>query len=54
MDRAYISSVRPHIDIPWSLHGRIKDYADEQDMTLTEAYESVLNAGLESLDGESQ
>lgn len=42
-----IQTVRPNIDLPWEIHGRLKDISEERDVTLTEAYESVLTAGLE-------
>jgi len=39
--------MRPNVDISWSTHGRIKDYAEEKDISLDEAYERLLNKGLE-------
>lgn len=38
--------MRPNIDISWSLHGRIKDYADEHDLDLGEAYIALLERSL--------
>jgi hypothetical protein len=50
LDRAYIQSVRPNIDIPWSIHGEIKEMAEDRDMNLTDAYVRALRAGLENAD----
>ena len=38
--------MRPNIDITHTLGGRIKDYAEENDLDLSEAYTKVLEAGL--------
>lgn len=38
--------MRPNVDVSWSIHGRVKDFAEEQELTLTEAYEHLLDAGL--------
>lgn len=43
-----IRTVRPNIDLPWEIHGRLRDVAEERDVTITEAYELVLKAGLEA------
>lgn len=40
---------RPNIDISYGTHGDVKDFANDRDISLTEAYEQLLNAGLESL-----
>ncbi|EMA15809.1 hypothetical protein BDK61_2798 [Haloarcula quadrata] len=42
--------MRPNIDIDWAIHGRIKDYAEANDLTLSEAYTEVLGAGLDTLE----
>lgn len=42
--------MRPAIDIRWSIHGRIKEYAEENNLELSEAYEDVLEAGLEEIE----
>jgi hypothetical protein len=42
--------MRPNIDIDWAIHGRIKDYAETNDIDLSEAYTAVLEVGLESLE----
>ena len=46
--------MRPNIDIEWAIHGRIKDYAEENDLNLSEAYSEVLEAGLETLETQTQ
>ena len=40
--------MRPNIDIPWPLNGRLHEYAEENDLNLTEAYVEILERGLES------
>ena len=42
--------MRPAIDISHGLHGRLKDYAEANDLDLSEAYTEVLEAGLETLE----
>lgn len=42
--------MRPNIDLTHTLHGRIKDYAEEHDMELSEAYTKLLKQGLETID----
>jgi hypothetical protein len=42
--------MRPNIDISHTLGGRVKDYAEENDLDLSEAYAEVLEAGLEALE----
>jgi hypothetical protein len=46
--------MRPNIDIEWAIHGRIKDYAEANDMNLSEAYSEVLEAGLEAVETQDQ
>ena len=46
--------MRPNIDIEWAIHGRIKDYAEANDLNLSEAYSEVLEAGLEALETQDQ
>jgi hypothetical protein len=46
--------MRPNIDIKWAIHGRIKDYAEANEMNLSEAYSEVLEAGLEALETQDQ
>ncbi|WP_277424148.1 hypothetical protein [Halorubrum sp. CSM-61] len=41
--------MRPNIDITHTLGGRIKDYAEANDLDLSEAYTEVLEAGLDVL-----
>lgn len=45
----YLASMRPNIDVPWSMHGRIKDYAKSEEKTLESAYIEVLEEGLEKM-----
>ena len=40
--------MRPNIDISHTLNGRVKDYAERQDMNLEEAYQEIIEAGLEA------
>jgi hypothetical protein len=42
--------MRPAIDLSYGLHGRLKDYAEANDLELSEAYAEVLEAGFESLE----
>lgn len=44
--------MRPNIDLSYGTHGDVKDFADEHDIPLTEAYEQLLNAGLEALENQ--
>ena len=46
--------MRPNIDISHTLGGRIKDYAEANDLGLSEAYTEVLEAGLEALETQGQ
>ena len=41
--------MRPNIDISHTLNGRVKDYAEQQDMALDDAYREIIEAGLESV-----
>lgn len=38
--------MRPNIDIPWSVHGQIKEYAQAEEMTIEDAYIETLKEGL--------
>jgi len=42
--------MRPNIDVSHTLNGRVKDYAEKQDIDLTEAYQEVIEAGLEAVE----
>ena len=42
--------MRPAIDLSYGLHGRLKDYAEANELELSEAYAEVLEAGLEALE----
>ncbi|WP_136591368.1 hypothetical protein [Salinigranum halophilum] len=41
--------MRPNADIPWTLHGQIKDYAQANNLTIERAYIETIERGLESL-----
>jgi hypothetical protein len=42
--------MRPNIDISHTLNGRVKDYAEQQDVTLEDAYREIIEAGLEAVE----
>ena len=42
--------MRPNIDISHTMNGRVKDYAEQQEIPLEEAYQEVIEAGLEALE----
>ena len=42
--------MRPNIDISHTLNGRVKDYAEQQEIDLTEAYQEVIEAGLDAVE----
>ena len=42
--------MRPNIDVSHTLNGRVKDYAEQQDIDLTDAYQEVIEAGLEAVE----
>lgn len=42
--------MRPNIDISHTLHGRVKDFAEQNDLTITEAYVELLEEGLGSVE----
>jgi len=42
--------MRPNVEITHTLQGRIKDFAEERDLTLSEAYTELLEAGLDTLE----
>ena len=46
--------MRPAIDLSYGLHGRLKDYAEANDLDLSEAYAEVLEAGLDTLETQGQ
>jgi hypothetical protein len=46
--------MRPAIDISHGLHGRVKDYAEANDVSLDEAYIEVLETGLDTLETQDQ
>ena len=42
--------MRPNIDISHTLNGRVKDYAEKQDVSLEDAYREIIEAGLEAVE----
>ena len=42
--------MRPNIDISHTLNGRVKDYAEQQNKDLTEAYQEIIETGLEAVE----
>lgn len=50
--KAVASPMRPNIQISHALNGRVKDYAADNDMQLTDAYEQIIRTGLAELAGE--
>ena len=42
--------MRPNIDISHTLNGRVKDYAEQEDKSLEDAYREIIEAGLEAVD----
>ncbi len=46
--------MRPNIRITHALNGRVKDYAAEHGLSTSEAYERIIETGLETLEAESQ
>ena len=47
------AGMRPNIQISHTLNGRVKDYADANDMDLSEAYRLIIKTGLEELENNS-
>ena len=46
--------MRPNVEITHTLQGRIKDFAEERDLSLSEAYTGLLEAGLDTLETQDQ
>ena len=42
--------MRPNIDITHTLHGRIKDFAEANDLELSQAYTELLKHALDSVE----
>jgi len=42
--------MRPNIDISHTLNGRVKDYAEQESKDLEEAYQEIIEAGLEAVE----
>jgi len=41
--------MRPNVDIPWSIHGQIKQYAQANEITIEEGYIEALKTGTDQL-----
>ncbi|WP_276257191.1 hypothetical protein [Halomontanus rarus] len=41
--------MRPNVDIPWSIHGKIKEHAEQTNQTIEEAYIETLEQGVSDL-----
>lgn len=41
--------MRPNVDIPWSIHGQIKEHAEQTNQTIEEAYIKTLEQGVSDL-----
>lgn len=41
--------MRPNVDIPWSVHGQIKEYAQAEEKTIEDAYIETLKEGLSGM-----
>lgn len=39
--------MRPSIDIPWSIHGKVREYAVKKNISIDEAYVKLLEKGIE-------
>ena len=46
--------MRPNVEITHTLQGRIKDFAEERDLSLSEAYTELLEAGLDTSETQDQ
>lgn len=44
-----LNPMRPNIQISHELNGRVKDYAAEHDLSTSEAYKKIIQAGLDEL-----
>lgn len=42
--------MRPSIDISHALNGRVKDVAEDRELSLDEAYQLIIETGLEELE----
>ena len=42
--------MRPRIGISHALNGRVKDYAEQRDVSLKEAYRESIGTGLETVE----
>lgn len=41
--------MRPNVDIPWSVHGQLKEYAQNEEITIEDAYIETLKTGLSTM-----
>lgn len=48
--RAVTTPMRPNIQISHQLNGRVKDYAAANDLNLDEAYQQIIETGLDELE----
>lgn len=46
--------MRPNIDISHQLNGRIKDYAEANDLSIDAAYKEIIRTGLEDLEDDER
>lgn len=46
--------MRPNIDLPQSMHGQMKDYADERDTSIDDAYIEVINRMMDEITPEHE
>jgi len=45
--------MRPNIDISHTTNGKVKDYAANNDLDLSQAYRDIIEAGLDELSDQS-
>ena len=46
----WTEAMRPNINITHTLNGRVKDYAEQENKSLEEAYQEIIEAGLEAVE----
>lgn len=42
--------MRPNIDLPWGIHGKVREYAETHKISIVEGYVKVLEKGLDELE----
>lgn len=52
--KSVVNGMRPNIRISHSLNGRVKDYADRNDMSFAEAYREIIETGLDELEAQEE